>query len=164
MRWWHSERGWVLPSDLLPLAEQSDLFLELGAFAIRGAVIAASSWQSAGGPGAGPYVTVNLSALQFGDPGLVSMIEGALRTSGLSPGRLVIEITEGVALSDVARTLKGIEDLYRLGIGIALDDFGTGFSSLSYLVLLNPTFIKIDQSFVRPARQSTRNDRARRRH
>jgi diguanylate cyclase (GGDEF)-like protein len=141
MRWLHRERGWVRPSVFIPLAEQSDLFLELGAFAIREAVSAASWWLNTNDHGARPYVTVDLSARQFHDHGLVSMIVGALRTSGPSPGRLIIEITEGVGLLDVTHTLEVIEELNRLGIGIgigigiALDDFGTGFSSLSYLVL-----------------------------
>jgi Amt family ammonium transporter len=158
MRWLHRERGWVRPSVFIPLAEQSDLFLELGAFAIREAVRAASSWRNTNDHGARPYVTVNLSARQFHDDGLVSMIVGALRTSGLSSGRLIIEITEGVALLDVTHTLEVIEELNRLGIDIALDDFGTGFSSLSCLVLLHPRFIKIDQTFVRPPHESTHDD------
>jgi EAL domain-containing protein (putative c-di-GMP-specific phosphodiesterase class I) len=70
----------------------------------------------------------------------------------------VLEITESVALLDVAETLKVMEQLERLGIGLALDDFGTGFSSLSYLVLLRPKVIKIDQSFIRPAHESVHND------
>jgi EAL domain-containing protein (putative c-di-GMP-specific phosphodiesterase class I) len=86
------------------------------------------------------------------------MILGASRTSGLPPGRLTIETTEGVALLDVAHTLEVIEELNRLGIGTALDDFGTGFPSLSYLVLLNPRFIKIDQTFVRPYHESPHDD------
>ena len=135
MRRLHPERGRVPPSVFIPLAEQSDLFLQLGAFAIREAVSAASSWLNTNDHGARPYVTVNLLARQFHDDGLVSMIVGALRISGLSPGRLIIEITESVALLDVTHTLEVIEELNRLGIGIALDDFGTGFSSLSYLVL-----------------------------
>ena len=158
MRWLHRERGRVRPSVFIPLADQSDLFLELGAFAIREAASAASSWLNTNDHGARPYVTVNLLARQFHADGLVSMIVGALRTSGLSPGRLIIEITEGVDLLDVTHTLEVIEELNRLGIGIALDDFGTGFSSLSYLVPLHPRFIKIDQTFVRPHYESTHDD------
>jgi EAL domain-containing protein (putative c-di-GMP-specific phosphodiesterase class I) len=132
--------------------------LELGAFAIREAVGAASSWLNTNDHGARPYVTVNLSARQFHDHALVSMIVGALRISGLSSGRFIIEITEVVALLDVTHTLEIIEELNCLGIGIALDDFGTGFFSLSYLVLLNPRFIKIDQTFDRPPHESTHDD------
>jgi EAL domain-containing protein (putative c-di-GMP-specific phosphodiesterase class I) len=86
------------------------------------------------------------------------MIKSALAKSALAPERLVLEITESVALRDVAQTMSVMEQLDRLGIGFALDDFGTGFSSLSYLVLLRPKVIKIDQSFIRPLQDSVRND------
>jgi diguanylate cyclase (GGDEF)-like protein/PAS domain S-box-containing protein len=158
MRWQHPERGWVPPNVFIPLAEQSELILELGAFALREAVNVASSWERTGSQTSQPYVTVNLSAHQFHDPGLVSMIEGVLQTSGLIPERLIIEITESVTLLDVAETLGVIEHLNRLGIAIALDDFGTGYTSLSYLALLHPRIIKIDRSFVSPLHESARND------
>jgi diguanylate cyclase (GGDEF)-like protein len=158
MRWAHPERGWVPPNVFIPLAEMSELIFELGSFALREAVSEASSWEPAGSQVALPYVTVNLSAHQFHDPGLVSMIEGVLGTSGLHPERLIIEITESVTLLDVAETLGVIEHLSRLGVGIALDDFGTGYTSLSYLTLLHPRIIKIDQSFVSPPQESARND------
>ena len=158
MRWEHPERGWVPPTVFIPLAEQSDLILELGAFALHEAVTAASTWLPSNGDEIGPYVTVNLSAHQFRDPGLVSIIEKELETSGLAPQRLIIEITESVTLLYITETLSVMEDLNRLGIGFALDDFGTGYSSLSYLALMRPRIIKIDQSFVSPAIESVRND------
>ena len=86
------------------------------------------------------------------------MIEETLARRALGPERLVIEITEGVALLDIAETISVMDRLNRLGVGIALDDFGTGFSSLSYLAALDPRIIKIDQSFVRPSHESARND------
>jgi len=158
MRWQHPERGWVPPDVFIPLAEQSDLIVELGSFALRQAVRAASSWERVGGQARGPYVTVNLSARQFRDPGLISMTEDILRTSGLAHECLIFEITESLAVLDVKETLDIIEQFARLGIGIALDDFGTGFSSLSYLVLLNPRIIKIDRYFVNPSNESVQND------
>jgi diguanylate cyclase (GGDEF)-like protein/PAS domain S-box-containing protein len=154
MRWHHSERGWVPPSVFIPLAEQSDLILELGSFALHEAVGAACSWERTGARTSRPYVTVNFSAHQFHDPGMLSMIEEALLASGLEPERLVIEITESVTLSNVTETLRMMEHLNRLGVSLALDDFGTGFSSLSYLTLLQPKIIKIDKSFVNSARES----------
>jgi diguanylate cyclase (GGDEF)-like protein/PAS domain S-box-containing protein len=158
MRWRHPQRGWIAPSVFIPLAERSELILELGSFALHDAVREAGTWNQLDPLAPQPYVTVNLSAHQFHDAGLVSMIEAALRESNLAPERLVLEITESVALLDVAETLKVMEQLERLGIGLALDDFGTGFSSLSYLVLLRPKVIKIDQSFIRPAHESVHND------
>jgi diguanylate cyclase (GGDEF)-like protein/PAS domain S-box-containing protein len=158
MRWLHPERGWVPPSVFIPIAEMSELILELGSFALHEAVTEASSWGDKDTLAQGPYVTVNLSAHQFQDPGLIAMIEAALAQSGLAAERLVLEITESVALLDVTETMRVMEHLNRLGIGFALDDFGTGFSSLSYLVLLRPKVIKIDQSFIRPLHESVHND------
>jgi len=117
-----------------------------------------SKWERKGLEINWPYISVNLSARQFQDPNLVSNIEEALFENGLGPERLVIEITESVALLDIAETLNVIERLNRLGIGFALDDFGTGYSSLSYLALMRPRIIKIDQTFVSPTLESVRND------
>jgi len=158
MRWNHPERGWVPPDVFIPLAEQSDLILELSSFALTSAMTAASSWEASDPRSGRPYVTVNLSARQFHDPGLVSLIEQELERSGLEPERLILEVTESVALVDIAETINVMEELNRLKIGIALDDFGTGYSSLSYLAALNPRIIKIDQSFVRPKHDKERSD------
>ena len=158
MRWQHPERGWVPPDVFIPLAEQSDLILELGSFALGEAMAAASSWGASDAQADAPYVTVNLSARQFHDPGLVPMIEAELGRSGLEPDRLILEVTEGVALVDIVETMNVMEQLNRLKVGVALDDFGTGYSSLSYLAALNPRIIKIDQSFVRPKHDRERSD------
>jgi diguanylate cyclase (GGDEF)-like protein/PAS domain S-box-containing protein len=157
MRWAHPLRGWVPPNVFIPIAEQSDLILELGAFALREAISQASTWNRDATLNH-PYVTVNLSGIQFHDPGLVPLIKVLLEESGLAPQYLILEITESVALIDIAVTMNVLEQLTLLGVGVALDDFGTGFSSLSYLAALNPRIIKIDQSFVRPAHDSERND------
>ncbi len=159
MRWHHRERGWVAPSDFIPLAEQSDLILELGAFALHESIVAASEWGRANDSLDDPYVSVNLSARQFHYPGLLALIAHELEDCALPADRLILEITEGVALMEIADTMKVIEQLTALGVGVALDDFGTGFSSLSYLALLNPMIIKVDQMFVRPAIISKHSDR-----
>jgi diguanylate cyclase (GGDEF)-like protein/PAS domain S-box-containing protein len=158
MRWQHPEQGMVPPNVFIPLAEASDLILELGYFALHDAVAEASTWQPTGKDDVTPFVTVNFSARQFHDLGLVPMVEEALRSSGLAPDRLVLEITESVTLHNVAESMSVMERLIQLGIGFALDDFGTGYSSLSYLALLRPRIIKIDQSFVSPVSDSIRND------
>jgi diguanylate cyclase (GGDEF)-like protein/PAS domain S-box-containing protein len=159
MRWRHPERGWVPPNVFIPLAEQSDLIMEIGSFALHESIAAAASWKTSGESVIEPYVSVNLSARQFHDPGLVAFIEGELALSSLPPDRLIVEITEGVALLEISDTLTMIENLGKLGIGVALDDFGTGFSSLAYLARLNPIVIKVDQSFVRSSNQSLHHDR-----
>jgi diguanylate cyclase (GGDEF)-like protein/PAS domain S-box-containing protein len=157
MRWHHPDRGWVPPSVFIPAAEQSELILELGYFAIREAVVTASSWDETGVDDKDLYVSVNLSARQFHDPGLVPMIERVLSEHGFARERLIIEITESVTLLNVTETMIVMEQLSRLGISFALDDFGTGFSSLSYLALLQPKIIKVDQSFVSPSIERARN-------
>jgi diguanylate cyclase (GGDEF)-like protein/PAS domain S-box-containing protein len=159
MRWQHPQRGWVPPTVFIPLAEQSDLILDLGIFALHESIVAASEWGRSKDSVGEPYVSVNLSARQFHDPGLVALVQLELEVSSLPADRLIIEITEGVALMEVADTMKTIGELTDLGIGVALDDFGTGFSSLSYLALLNPMIIKVDQSFVRPQLKSIHSDR-----
>jgi diguanylate cyclase (GGDEF)-like protein/PAS domain S-box-containing protein len=158
MRWHHPERGWIPPDVFIPLAEQSDLILELGAFAMHESVTAARAWKPQDNQSILPYVTVNLSAHQFHDRDLVPMIERELALSGLDPSRLILEVTESVALLDIAETMSVMDHLNRLNIGIALDDFGTGYSSLSYLAALNPRIIKIDQSFVRPKHDQDRSN------
>jgi EAL domain-containing protein (putative c-di-GMP-specific phosphodiesterase class I) len=157
MRWEHPQRGFVGPDVFIPLAEQSDTILKLGAFALREATNVASSW-TANEFGAFPYVSVNLSVQQLHDPNLLAMIDTALRDSHLSPARLVLEITETSALFDVIETLNVLGELRLKGIDIALDDFGTGYSSLSYLVQLDPNVIKIDGSFVNSSMESGPNE------
>ena len=158
MRWQHPQRGWVPPNVFIPLAEQSDLILELGAFALNEAVAAATTWRPARRGADRPFVTVNLSARQFQDPGLSAMVECILRGNSLAPERLIIEITESVTLFDTAETMSIVDQLKDLHVAIALDDFGTGYSSLSYLVRLRPRIIKIDQYFVSPHTDSAYND------
>jgi diguanylate cyclase (GGDEF)-like protein/PAS domain S-box-containing protein len=159
MRWRHPERGWVPPDVFIALAEQSDLIMDIGAFALHEAISMATTWKSPGASMIDPYVTVNLSARQFHDPELVTLIVRELERWELPGDRLIIEITESVALLEISDTLTMIERLRTLGIGVALDDFGTGFSSLAYLARLNPIIIKIDQSFVRSSAESLHDDR-----
>jgi EAL domain-containing protein (putative c-di-GMP-specific phosphodiesterase class I) len=153
MRWQHPTRGLVPPNVFIPAAEQSDLIVELGYFAISESIKAASSW------GADDlFVTVNLSSRQFHDPGLISFIESLLVESNIGRDRLIVEITESVTLLNVSETMSVMEQLTLLGVSFALDDFGTGFSSLSYLALLHPNIIKVDRSFVSPKIERSRND------
>ena len=154
MRWHHPVQGWIPPDVFIPLAEQSELIIDLGAFALNEALRAASTWRWANARSAPPYVSVNFSAHQFHDRGLIEGIESALERHGVPPERLIVEITESVALHDAAETTNTMARLHAMGIGIALDDFGTGYSSLAYLALWLPGVIKIDRSFVSPAHES----------
>jgi len=153
MRWMHPQRGWVGPDVFIPMAEQSELIIELGALALRQATEEFASWDNRLSEKACPYVSVNLSVRQFHDPALVDRIVEALDVSGIQPRQLVVEITESVALVDVDIATGIIKELNDLGVRIALDDFGTGYSSLSYLDQLHPHIIKMDRYFVRSMNQ-----------
>ncbi len=163
MRWSHPSRGMVPPDVFIPLAEQSSLINELGDFALDESIRIASAWPASQGHASeehrrAPFVSINLSSNQFRDPGLIDVIGRRLSRHGLDPSRLVLEITEGVALHDVQQTRQLLESLRGIGVRVALDDFGTGYSSLSVLAELKPSIVKVDQSFIRPAVESSEND------
>jgi EAL domain-containing protein (putative c-di-GMP-specific phosphodiesterase class I) len=158
MRWNSPGRGPIEPDVFIPIAEQSDMIMELGAFALREATSEASSWARVGMAEKPPYVSINLSANQLLDHGFIAMIEEVLRESGLAPERLVLEITESTALLDIDETISVLQQLRGIGVFVALDDFGTGYSSLSYLLRLDPKVIKIDQSFISPAHDSVQSE------
>ncbi|WP_244982840.1 putative bifunctional diguanylate cyclase/phosphodiesterase [Croceicoccus marinus] len=145
VRWHHPERGMIPPADFISLAEDTGLILPLGDWVIRTACLEAASWPD------DMSVAVNLSPVQFREPGLAASIETALLASGLQPDRLELEITEGVLLSEEDQTLATLTRLKAQGVRISMDDFGTGYSSLSYLRRFPFDKIKIDQSFVRQA-------------
>jgi len=143
IRWRHAARGMIPPSDFIPLAEETGLICDIGAWALEEACSAAASW-----PGH-LKVAVNLSVAQFEGPDLAVIAAKALERSGLTAARLVLEVTETLLLGDDPATLELLHRLRGLGLAIALDDFGTGYSSLSHLRSFPFDTIKIDQSFVR---------------
>ena len=143
LRWRHPGRGMVSPGEFIPLMEETGLIVPLGDWVLQHACMEAAGW-------ALPVkVAVNLSAVQFKQPGLVASVTRALAASGLPACRLELEITETVLLRDGADTLATLHALRGLGVSIAMDDFGTGYSSLSYLRSFPFDKIKIDQSFIR---------------
>jgi len=142
MRWHHPKLGMVPPSTFIPIAEKNGLILAMGEWAVHQACRDAAGWASK------IKVAVNISASQFEQADMWSVIGEALSATGLEPHRLEIEITETVLLKHEARTLKTLEKLRLLGVRLVLDDFGTGFASLSYLRNFNFDKIKIDRSFV----------------
>jgi diguanylate cyclase (GGDEF)-like protein len=137
--------GWSAksPADFIPVAEDSGLINHLGQWALETACKTAASWTN-------PLkVAVNLSPVQFRDGDIVSIVKKALRTSGLDPERLELEVTESLWIQDSDSVLNQLRHLRRLGVSIVLDDFGTGYSSLAYLWKFPFDTVKIDQSFVR---------------
>ncbi len=142
VRWSHPDRGRIAPADFIPLAEEAGLIVPLGAWVLRRACREAMSWAG------DARVAVNLSPLQFRDPGLLATIEAVLAETGLPARRLELEITETVFLDAAEPTLRCLHALRALGIQIALDDFGTGYSALQYLRRFPFDKVKIDRSFV----------------
>jgi diguanylate cyclase (GGDEF)-like protein/PAS domain S-box-containing protein len=141
-RWRHPVRGFVPPSDFIPLAEESGLIFEMGQWILREACREAASWPVP------LQVAVNLSPAQFMHGDVVSLVHSILLETGLAPGRLELEITEGVLIEDFDRGLALLRRLKGLGVRISMDDFGSGYSSLSYLQAFPFDKIKIDRAFV----------------
>ncbi|WP_376742271.1 putative bifunctional diguanylate cyclase/phosphodiesterase [Pseudorhizobium tarimense] len=145
-RWRHPTEGMISPCSFIPLAEESGLILELGAKVLELACRQARSWQDAGLPAL--KVAVNMSARQFQDCGLTTLVSDVLAQSGLSPCCLEIEITESLIMQDVDAAVRSMTQLTELGVTLALDDFGTGYSSLSMLKRFPLSKLKIDRSFI----------------
>lgn len=142
LRWNHATRGSIPPATFIPVAEQMGLMGTIGAFVLRRALHEAKRWPE------DLYIAVNLSPLQVRDGTIVDVVRSALAESGVSPRRLVLEITEGVLIDNPDEMVKRIKDLHELGVRVALDDFGSGYSNLGYLQRFPLDKIKIDQSFV----------------
>ncbi len=142
IRWKHPMRGLVPPAEFIPIAEQSNLIVEIGDWTIEQACRTAAGWPEH------MTVAVNLSAKHFHRSDISSVVKKALATSGLDARRLEIEITEGLLIDDPDLVIAKLTELRALGVTIAMDDFGTGYSSLSYLLKFPFDKIKIDRSFV----------------
>ena len=142
VRWNHPKRGLVLPGEFIPLAERMGAIREIGEWVLRTAAREAAGW------GSGLQISVNLSPGQFVNADLPRLVADILEETRLEPSRLELEITEGLLISDQARSLAVLHRLQSLGVRIAMDDFGTGYSSLASLQSFRFDKIKIDRSFV----------------
>jgi diguanylate cyclase (GGDEF)-like protein len=145
VRWIHPERGMVPPGDFIPVAEQSDLIIELGEWVIGAACRQLARWSQLGL--GDRFVTINVSPRHFRED-LATSITTALRETGADPSRLVVELTETAAVEDVALVAARLRELRQLGIKAAIDDFGTGYCGLQYLGDLPVSTLKLDRSFV----------------
>jgi diguanylate cyclase (GGDEF)-like protein len=146
IRWVHPTRGVVSPADFIPLAEECGLIGAIGAWVIREACRQARAWQIDGVP---PLrVSVNLSASQFRDAGLVDSIRRALEDAGLEARYLEVELTESAVMSDPEQSIAILEHLSAMGVLVSVDDFGTGYSSMSYLRRFPIDKLKIDRVFI----------------
>lgn len=146
VRWRHPERGLINPGEFIPMAEEVGLIKPLGFWVLRQACMSAKSWQLAGFRAI--PVAVNVSAVQFADEGFVAEVESALHEFDLESHDLELEVTEGVLMQDMARSVSTLKKLKALGVTLAIDDFGTGYSSLSYLTRFPLDRLKLDRSFV----------------
>jgi diguanylate cyclase (GGDEF)-like protein len=145
IRWRHPVRGLLAPAAFLDLAEEIGLMPELGIWVLEQACAQAVEWQR---DNPAFELNVNLSASQLGSHHLAEDVRTVLERTGIPPHLLVLELTESVALTDLAESARVLASLKKLGVRIALDDFGTGFSSLSHLGTLPVDVVKIDRSFV----------------
>jgi diguanylate cyclase len=146
IRWIHPTRGVVSPVDFIPLAEECGLIGAIGGWVIREACRQARAWQIDGVPSL--RVSVNLSASQFRDSGLVDSIRGALDDAGLPARYLEVELTESAVMSDPEQSIAILEQLSAMGVLVSVDDFGTGYSSMSYLRRFPIDKLKIDRVFI----------------
>ena len=142
-RWDRPHHGFVSPMTFIALAEEIGLIGQIGEWVLRRACAAAKTWPEH------VRISINLSPHQFDRDGFVGAVAAVLAETGLTPGRLELEITESLLLRDSDFVLGALADLRAMGVQIALDDFGTGYSSLLYLQRFAIDRIKIDQSFVR---------------
>jgi len=142
IRWNHPVRGLVQPAEFIPIAEQSNLIVDIGDWTILQACLTAANWPEH------LTVAVNLSPKHFRRSDIAVVVKHALAVSGLAARRLEIEITEGLLLENPGEVIAKLTEIRALGVTIAMDDFGTGYSSLSHLLKFPFDKIKIDRSFV----------------
>ncbi|WP_126444484.1 EAL domain-containing protein [Sulfuricystis multivorans] len=145
LRWQHPERGLVPPGQFIPIAEESKLIVELGAWVLKEACLLIRRQLDAGRP---LRLSVNLSARQFRQPGFERWLADLIEAHGADPALMTLEVTESLAIEDFAVTVGRMHALRAMGLHFSLDDFGTGYSSLAYLKRLPISELKIDKSFV----------------
>jgi len=149
VRWEHPGLGLVPPGEFIPIAEKTGLIAALGGWILREACRQLKAWQDAFTIPDDLWVSVNLSSPQFSRPGLVDQIAATLREAGLEARRLMLELTESVAMDNPAAVKGMLIKLRVMGARVGLDDFGTGQSSLAYLHQFPADFLKVDRAFVR---------------
>jgi diguanylate cyclase (GGDEF)-like protein len=145
VRWQHPDLGLVSPGEFIPLAEDSNLIAEVGAFVLEEACTAGERWHT---DGHGIEVAVNVSAFQLGSTGFPDLVRKVLQRTRFPAGALTLEVTESQAMSESAVSDDNLREFRSMGVGISIDDFGTGFSSLAQLHRLPVTEVKIDRSFI----------------
>lgn len=146
-RWDHPERGQVSPGEFIPVAESTGTIVELGQWILSRACHDLARWRSRPGWG-GLTMAVNLSGRQLARPGLADSVDALLRSTGLEPSALCLEMTESVLMDDTVAASAALNSIHDLGVQLAVNDFGTGYSSLLYLRRFPVDALKLDRSFV----------------
>jgi diguanylate cyclase (GGDEF)-like protein/PAS domain S-box-containing protein len=149
LRWQPSESDSIPPSTFVPVAEQCGLIVPISVWVLKTACLEAATWRQSYPADPPLYVAINISAKHFSHVGFIGHVKDALQESGVDPQCIAIELTETLAMNDVAATGQTMSQLRSLGVKLSIDDFGTGYSSLSYLRRFPVDTLKIDQSFVK---------------
>ncbi len=147
LRWQHASRGWISPAEFIPLAEETGLIVDIGAWVLETACAQLARWLRAGLKP--PPISVNISEVQIRRGTLVTLVGEILARHAIPPGHLELEITESFIMHQSEERVSQLDQLRDMGVRLAIDDFGTGYSSLSYLKRFPIDCLKIDQSFVR---------------
>lgn len=147
VRWNHQTLGQISPADFIPLAEESGAIVPIGTWVLNTACEQGARWAEIDGL-SHLKMSVNISPRQFHQPDFVAVVGAAIAASGIDPSKLILEITEGVVMSDVEAVIDTLDELKDLGIRLSVDDFGAGYSSLSYLKRFPLDSLKIDKSFI----------------
>jgi len=148
LRWQPSGLNSIPPSTFVPVAEQCGLIVPISVWVLKKACVEAASWRQHNPPDP-LYVSINISSKHFSHAGFIGHVKDALEESVVDPQCITIELTESLAMNDVAATGQTMSQLRTLGVNLSIDDFGTGYSSLSYLRRFPVDTLKIDQSFVK---------------
>jgi diguanylate cyclase (GGDEF)-like protein/PAS domain S-box-containing protein len=148
VRWKHPTRGLISPIDFIPVAEETGLIVQIGAWVLRESCQQMQRWQTVFPTDPPMFISVNLSGKQFTQPDLISEVANILDETGLNPRNLKLEITESVVMENIETATEMLKQLRSLGVKLSIDDFGTGYSSLSYLHRFPIDTLKIDRSFV----------------
>jgi len=149
LRWQPSESDSVPPSTFVPVAEQCGLIVPISVWVLRKACLEAASWRQRDLADPPLYVSINVSSKHFSHGDFIGHVKDAIEESAVDPQCITIELTESLAMNDVAATAQTMSQLRALGVKLSIDDFGTGYSSLSYLRRFPVDTLKIDQSFVK---------------
>jgi EAL domain-containing protein (putative c-di-GMP-specific phosphodiesterase class I) len=154
LRWNHPQLGAVSPTTFIPVAEETGLINAIGRWVIDEACRHIQAWRQIG-LDFGGRISVNVSAWQIANPQFAANIEAQVKSAGIEPGALALELTESALLRDFGAALHTLRQLSSIGFRLSLDDFGTGYSSLAYLQQLPLQELKIDRSFIRTLETTT---------